>query len=236
MSQARTVASGFIAVASIVCLFITFLCLSYVLNLWIGLAAFVVLAVPFSANCVLTWKRSKQAKTDGSTGVRKAKGFLMALQGVGFACWFFDVLSTLLVIDVKHVGEELNILGWPYGALGALVFYVPMVFVTYYLLFRVKSKESFYGAVATSVLTVFMGLGNLGGAIHNMVGLRGFSGSVEDFFVLGIWFAVVTGLAGFNVASAWRQRRLIEKLALSPFQPDTPASLSQGSENLYSNA
>jgi hypothetical protein len=202
MSQAKTLAKGFAVTASVACLFVTFVWLPSYLNLAVGLTAFVFLALFFSTIYLLIWNRSKQKKTDDPAGVKKAKNVLMALQGFGFACWFFDVLSTIIVINIKKSGEELNILGWPFSALGALAFYVPMAFVVYYLLFKIKSKESFYGTVAVTVLTIFMGLGNLNASLFNMVGVRSFEGSFGDFAVLSIWVAVIATLAALNVGIA----------------------------------
>src|SRR5208337_2875306 len=113
------------------------------INLWLGLGLFVFLAVPFSLRNIMSL-RDFDAKMTAQDAVKKAKTVLMALQGFGFACWFLDVTSTIFAININQTSSELNILGWPFGALGALTYYIPTTFLTYFLLYKVKSKESFY--------------------------------------------------------------------------------------------
>jgi hypothetical protein len=124
----------------------------------------------------------------------------MAMQGLGFACWFFDVLSTVYQINILQTAIELNFLGWPFSALGALAFYVPMVFVAYFLLYQVKTKLSFYVAVLVSVLVLFMGALNFNAAMYNFWQVNPL-GSVVDFVVIGVWAAVLAVFAMLNVAS-----------------------------------
>ena len=163
----------------------------------------------FHSKLLLCLKRFSQKKPDDPAGVKKAKNVLMTLQGFGFACWFFDVLSTTLIINVKQSGTELNPLGWPYSAFGALAFYVPMVFAANFLLFRVKSKESFYATVAVTVLTMFMGALNFGGSLSNFPKIYSFAASAQDFWVLGIWLAVTATLSALNTLSMARARKLV---------------------------
>lgn len=202
MSQVKSVASGFIATASAICLFVTFVWLPLYVNLWVGLAVFLPLATPFLINSYFAVKQFRQKKPDDPAGVKKAKNLLMAMQGFGFACWFFDVLSTVFVINILRSGQELNILGWPYSALGALAFYIPITFVAYFLLFRVKSKESFYATVAITALTVFMGLRNLWGSLYNFPKTGDFTLSFENLVVLVTWLAITIILVVLNVKLA----------------------------------
>lgn len=205
MSHAKTFGKGFTAASSAICLFLTALWLPRYLNLGVTLAFFAVLAVPFALNCLKTLDNSNQHNPDAHASVKKAKNLLMALQGFGFACWFFDVISTIFLINILGTAEELNILGWPFSALGALVFYVPMVFVAYFLLFGVKSKMSFYVTAVISVLVVFMGALNLNAALYNFGKIDPYS-SLGDFVVVGLWLGVLVVLAVVNVA-AFRVRR-----------------------------
>jgi len=205
MSHAKTVGRGFTAASSAICLFITALWLPRYLTLAVSLAFFAVLAVPFAINCLKTLDQSNQHNPDAHASVKKAKTILMALQGFGFACWFFDVISTIFLINILGIAEELNILGWPFSALGALVFYVPMVFVAYFLLFGVKSKMSFYVTAVISVLVLFMGALNLNAALYNFGKIEPYS-SLGDFAVVGLWLGVLVVLAVVNVASV-RARR-----------------------------
>jgi uncharacterized membrane protein YidH (DUF202 family) len=210
MSQAKSVTSGFIAVASAICLFVTLLWLPIYVNWGVGLALFAFLAVPFLINSYFAVKRFRQKKQDDPAGVKKAKNLLMAMQGFGFACWFFDVLSTIFVINILRSGQELNILGWPYSALGALAFYIPITFVAYFLLFKVKSKESFYATVAITALTVFMGLRNLWGSLYNFPKTEDFTPSFENLTVLGIWVAITITLVVLNVKLVIKKRKCVK--------------------------
>ena len=116
MGQAKNVAQGFIAVASAICLFVTLVWFPSYLNLYVAVGLLLLLALPFAVNCVMVLKRFRNTKQD-TAGVKRAKNVLMSLQGFGFACWFFDVLSTIFVVNIKQSGAELNILGWPFGGL-----------------------------------------------------------------------------------------------------------------------
>ena len=73
--------------------------------------------------------------------VMQAKNVLMAMQGVGLACWFLDVISTIFAINISQTSSELNPLGWPFSAIGALAYYIPITFVVYCLLYKVKSRN-----------------------------------------------------------------------------------------------
>jgi hypothetical protein len=42
--------------------------------------------------------------------MEKAKSILTALQGLGFACWPFDILSPIFLIDIQQTAKELNML------------------------------------------------------------------------------------------------------------------------------
>ncbi|HSV49680.1 MAG TPA: hypothetical protein VLH35_05135 [Candidatus Acidoferrales bacterium] len=197
MSSAKSVWQGFVAASSLICLVITLLWLPHYLGLWATLACFILLAAPFALNCLKTIDRSIQQNSNAQATVKTAKATLMALQGLGFACWFFDVISTIFIIDIQQVAIELNFLGWPLSALGALLFYVPMVLVAYYLLFKVKSKLSFYVAVMISVLVLFMGALNINASLYNFNQIYPYS-TVTDTLVVAIWVGVLLGLMALN--------------------------------------
>lgn len=199
MDQAKSVAQGFIASASAIWL-VTFVMVSIGMNLWLGLGLFLFLAVPFSIHAV-QYLKSLKGKKPAQTRVKQAKNILMSMQGVGFACWFFDVLSTIFVVNIKQSDSELNPLGWPFGAVGALAYYIPITFVAYCLLFKVKSKESFYGAVGITAVSLFMGARNLNaGLLSNFprIGLFTFS-NAADLEILFIWLAILVTLRILNI-------------------------------------
>ena len=200
MGNSGAVSKGFVAASSIICLFLTAVWLPSYTGLMPALALLAILAAPFAVNFLRTVDRLNQHTEDSRATVQKAKAVLMALQGLGFACWFYDVLSTVYQINILQTAIELNFLGWPFSALGALAFYVPMVLVAYFLLYRVKTKLSFYVTVLVSVLVLFMGALNFNAAMYNFWQVNPL-GSVVDFVVIGVWVAVLVVLAMLNVAS-----------------------------------
>jgi len=98
----------------------------------------------------------------------KKRRYLLYLHIAPLLCWGFDVLTTLYVIDFLGVAEELNPLGWPLGAWGALMFYIPALLFTYLLLFKIQNRFSAW--IATSITAIALGLGvmNLVAGLHNV--------------------------------------------------------------------
>jgi len=197
-SYVNTVWRGFVAASSLLCLFITLTWLPRYLGLGASLACFMTLTVPFVLNSYRTIDQTLRQTINARAAVRLAKAFLLCLQGLGFACWLFDVISTIFIIDIQQVAIELNFLGWPLSALGALVFYVPMLAVVYFLLYRVKTKFSFYAALIISVLVLFMGALNINAALYNFNQIYPYR-PFEDSLVVGIWLTILAGLAMLNL-------------------------------------
>lgn len=200
MGTSRAVIRGFVAASSIICLFLTAVWLPSYTGLIPALVLLAVLAAPFAVNFLRTVDKLNQHTDDSQATVKKAKAVLMALQGLGFACWFYDILSTVYQINILQTAIELNFLGWPFSALGALAFYIPMIFVTYFLLYRVKTKLSFYVAVLISVLVLFMAALNFNAAMYNFWQVYPLGSSV-DYAVIGLWVAVTAVFAALNFAS-----------------------------------
>jgi hypothetical protein len=175
-------------------------------GLWPSLACFIVLAVPFILNSYKSLRQAAQQNTNTQATVQTAKSTLMALQGLGFACWFFDIISTIFIINIQQVAIELNFLGWPLSALGALIFYVPMAIVVYFLLYRFKTKLSFYVAVMISVLVLFVGALNINASLYNFNQIYPAS-AFEDALVVGIWVLVLGCLAALNFAAVGFKKR-----------------------------
>lgn len=209
-SYVNTVWRGVVATSSLLCLLITLTWLPRYLGLGVSLACFMALTVPFVFNSYRTIDRALQQTINAREAVRLAKAFLLGLQGLGFACWLFDVISTIFIIDIQQVAIELNFLGWPLSALGALVFYVPMLAVVYFLLYRVKTKFSFYAALIISVLVLFMGALNINASLHNFNQIYPYR-PFEDSLVVGVWLAILTGLAALNLVPH-KQRKIHEPL------------------------
>ena len=205
MDQAKNVAYGFVAMESAICLFVISGWPTFYLNVWAGFALFFFLAASFSF-CFLGFLKSLTQKSPAQTAVKDAKNVLMALQGVGFACWFFDIISTLFAININQVSSELNPLGWPFSAVGALVYYIPISFAVYYLLYKVKSRESFYVALVITILTLFMGARNLNAGLGNFLSANSFASSTAKFEVQIIWLAIVVALSILNIIAGLRNR------------------------------
>jgi hypothetical protein len=92
---------------------------------------------------------------------------LIPLQGAALACWTFDISTTFYAIDVLREATEQNPLGWPLGAVGALIFYVPAITFTYFLLFKIKQKGSLGAAIVITILAAYMGLMNFNAGAQN---------------------------------------------------------------------
>lgn len=211
MGHARTVAQGFTVVASSICLVVTAVWLPLYVEWWVTLTSFLLLFVPFAANCALMLKCFCQKKQDDTEGEKRAKNVLLSLQGVGFAGWFLDLVSTVFVVNMNHSGIELNILGWPYAAFGGLAYYVPITFLVYYLLFRAQSKESFYSVVALTVLIGILGARNLGAGLYNLASLGVFNSLTAGIQIIGTWFGFVLLLVASNLVILVKSKNSLSK-------------------------
>jgi hypothetical protein len=94
--------------------------------------------------------------------------FLPCLYVVPFVFWGFDVATTFLAINVYGVAEEANPLGWPWGALGGLVFYIPAFASTYWLSHGEKSRYRLLVAVLITGLACCVGITNFFAGLHNL--------------------------------------------------------------------
>jgi len=98
----------------------------------------------------------------------KKKPYLLYLHIAPLLCWAFDVLTTLYAINFLGVAEELNPLGWPFGAWGALMFYIPAILFTYLLLSKIRSGLSSWIAALITVISLGLGVMNLPAGLHNI--------------------------------------------------------------------
>jgi len=98
----------------------------------------------------------------------KTKTLLLYTYIVPFSSWMFDVFTTFYAIDCLGIAGEMNPLGWPLGALGALIFYIPAYTFTNILLFKVHSKYSPWAATLITILALGLGAMNLLAGIHNL--------------------------------------------------------------------
>jgi len=199
MNQAKSVAYGFVAMESAICLFVISGWPTFHLNVWAGFALFFFLAASFSF-CFLFFLKGLTQKSPVQMVVKDAKNVLMALQGAGFACWFFDVISTVFAININQVSSELNPLGWPLSVAGGLFYYIPVMFIVYYLLYKVKSKESFYVSLVIMIVTLFMGARNLNAGLNNFTSANSFASSTAELEAQSIWIAIVLTLGILNIS------------------------------------
>lgn len=98
----------------------------------------------------------------------KMKHYMLYFHIAPFCFWAFDVLTTLYAIDYLGVAEEMNPLGWPLGAWGALMFYIPSILFTYLLLFKIQNRYSNWIAALITVISLGLGVMNLLAGLHNI--------------------------------------------------------------------
>ena len=108
------------------------------------------------------------AKGRYQMNTEKGKVLLLYAYIVPFLFWMFDVFTTFYAIDYLGIAGETNPLGWPLGALGALIFYVPAYIFTYILLFRLQGRCPHGVAALVTMLSLGLGLMNLLAGLHNL--------------------------------------------------------------------
>jgi len=164
-SSLKSIAQGFFAMTAAISLF-SILAIIRGGDAWLGLLYLLILLMPLSGAAYL-WRRGKNTFSLKVDSYEKGSNFLFALQGVALACWIYDVATTYYAIDVARIAYEVNPLGWPLGAIGALVYYAPTVLLTYVLLFRIREKISLYAAIPMTLVVLCMGVMNLNAGIGN---------------------------------------------------------------------
>jgi hypothetical protein len=173
---------------------------------------FLILLIPISI-IIYTFSKRQENSSERATVYEKLKTFLIPLHGAAFACWTFDVSTTFYAIDVVRKAAELNPLGWPLGAIGALIFYVPAIIFTYTLLFRIKQKESLVVAAVITVLAAYLGLMNFNAGAQNFrFFLNSVSFTMEGYsFLFSLVVAVDLIYAVAFAKLARREANLIKK-------------------------
>jgi len=157
MGSLSDFAKGFLMMTVIIWILsiITFFVLGKTLA---ALLFLLILVIPISIVAYESWKW-KTGK-ENVNRLDRLKQILISMYGVSFVCWAFDIGSTYFVIDVLGVAAEQNPLGWPFGALGALIFYIPAMVFTYLLLFKVKQRYALLVATIIAILTLYLGFMN----------------------------------------------------------------------------
>lgn len=160
MSFLNDLSEGFLVLFVVTGILYTHLIPVVLSHVWLALLFLTVLLIPIS---ITLYTHLSQQKNRAD----KLRRILVSLNGVALACWVFDIGSTYYAIDILGGSAEQNPLGWPLGALGPLMFYVPNFALVCVLLFKIKQKASRFGAVFLTLLAVFMGFMNLSAGLHN---------------------------------------------------------------------
>jgi hypothetical protein len=197
---AKHVADGFRAMASTICILVTLgWIINYNLTAFIGIPLIIALSASLAAYFVKL-VRQIQKINPPKEQVRRAKAVLMGIVGVGIACWLADVLSTFIAVNIG-TAQEMNPLGWPYSAFVALAYYIPISFGMYYLLYKQKTKGSFYAAALISVGTLFFAAMSFTAGMNNFA----FSWQTMDLSanlaITSFWSIIALVLTGFNIAA-----------------------------------
>ena len=182
-----------------------------------ALLLFLILVIPISVVVYECWKfktgRGKMNRLD------RLKQILISIYGVSFACWVFDVGITYYVIDVLGVAAEQNPLGWPFGALGALAFYIPAMVFTYLLMFKVKQRYALLVAMIITVLALYLGFLNFvaGGQNFSLIDhtVPSVSEAYSYLFFVVIAIDIICALAFVRLTGITRPKWMKTKPSLS---------------------
>jgi hypothetical protein len=161
----KSIAKGFFAMTAATSTF-SIIALFRSGDAWLGLLYFLILLIPLSGAAYF-WRGRQNRISTTADSYGKWSHILFALLGVALACWAYDLATTFYAIDVARVAFEINPLGWPLGALGALAYYAPTVTLTYVLLFKIRQKMSLYAAVPITLVALCMGVMNLNAGVGN---------------------------------------------------------------------
>jgi hypothetical protein len=190
MRSLKSLAQGFLVATALIWLFnVAVLILRG--DAWLGFLYLLILLLPISSITLLKLKNPQPPHEDS----QKWRKLLFSFQGVAIGFWMFDIITTFYAINVTNLAIELNPLGWPWGILGALAFYGPALVFSYVLLFRMKEKISFVGAVPLTLLTSVMGAMNL------VAGAQNFQVFVDTAALApGIRFGMLALVVALNLA------------------------------------
>jgi len=133
------------------------------------LAALFFLLILMAPISIIIYRYVKRkTETEEANLLDILRQILVYIYVISFTSWMFDVGTTHYVLDVLSINIELNPLGWPLGALGALLFFIPAMILTYLLLFRVKKIYAILVAIIITVLTLYHGFQNFIAAGQNL--------------------------------------------------------------------
>ena len=201
MGSLKSLAQGFLVGTGLIWIF-NIISLLRSGDAWLGLLYFLILLIPVLSLTYLNVKNKNPRKAPESSP--KWRNLLFSFQGVVIAFWMLDILTTVYAINITHLAYELNPLGWPYGILGALAYYAPTMFFSYFLLFKSKEKIAFYAAIPVTLITIGMGTMNL------MAGIQNFQVFVDTAtFAAGLRFEILAVIVGVNLMIPFALKRMI---------------------------
>jgi len=164
MQSLKSIGTGFFATTTAIG-FLSIIKLARSGNPIIASILLLTLIIPLTSGCYL-WHR-KKGFPENIDAISKWGNFLFALQGAALACWIFDLITTFYAVDITKMAFEINPLGWPLGALGALAYYGPTITLSYILIYRINQKVSLYGAIPITFVALYMGSMNFNAGINN---------------------------------------------------------------------
>jgi hypothetical protein len=164
MGSLKSLARGFFVSATAICIYSASALIRAGEPL-LGLMFLIISIIPLTC-AIYLWLREKNAPKNINP-IPKWGSILFSLQGAVLAFWAFDLATTFYVVNIARVATEINPLGWPLGALGALAYYAPTVILSYMLIFRIKQKTSLYAAIPITAVALCMGSMNLNAGIGN---------------------------------------------------------------------
>jgi hypothetical protein len=135
---------------------------------WLGLLYSLIMIPPFLSISVLYLRERKMQRNQRGPN-EKWTSRLFFFQGFALACWVFDIATTFYAVDISHLALEVNPLGWPFGIVGALMFYGPTLALTYVLISKRRQRFPLFGFAAMTGLMLYMGSMNFGAAAQNLV-------------------------------------------------------------------
>jgi hypothetical protein len=141
-------------------------------------------------------------------GIKEVDGFdtlkqiLVSLYGISFACWALDIGTTLYAIDVLGIATEQNPLGWPFGALGAMIYYIPTLTFAQLILSKIRRGYSSSVAVLMAALVLWFGDMNLMAGLQNLALMSGYYAYPSAEAYAYLFYAVVAAGFGYAMVSA----------------------------------
>jgi hypothetical protein len=228
VNHTKPLLQGFLLTATAISIFLTLTFLPSFTTVWLGLPVVCMLAAPFTINCMLLLNKASQKRSDKEV-VKQVKAVLMGLQGFALACWFLDVLTTVFVLDVRSIGIEINPLGWPFGIIGAAVYYIPALIGGYFLLYKIKTKGSFYGAAGLTVLTLYMASNNLFAGINNFQNvMHYFEPGTRFAETMIFWLTAFITLSIMNIVWISKEHKKEKNPRYPPFEDVFGVSVFSG--------